>query len=131
MPITEQTIGGNFVALKVDASGAVAYYAHLKPQSVRVQIGQRVRSGEVLGLLGNSGNSTCPHLHFHLARVPSDAGLPEAAFRPLRASSMPYRVRTLGVFDGEACVPREGVLPAENDVVDPEGCAPRLKGQGR
>jgi len=43
-----------------------AGYAHLVPGSVRVERGERVREGEVLGLLGNSGNSDGPHLHFQL-----------------------------------------------------------------
>ncbi len=34
--------------------------------SVQVKKGQKVKAGEVLGKLGNSGNSNCPHLHFHL-----------------------------------------------------------------
>jgi murein DD-endopeptidase MepM/ murein hydrolase activator NlpD len=34
--------------------------------SICVQVGQRVRRGEVIGLLGNSGNSVGPHLHFHV-----------------------------------------------------------------
>jgi Peptidase family M23 len=41
-----------------------AIYAHMQPGSVRVKRGDRVASGEVLGRVGNSGNSTAPHLHF-------------------------------------------------------------------
>ena len=43
-----------------------AVYAHLKPGSVRVHRGDKVRQGQVLALCGNSGNSSEPHLHFHL-----------------------------------------------------------------
>jgi murein DD-endopeptidase MepM/ murein hydrolase activator NlpD len=70
--------GGNEVIIKLDAGVYVAY-GHLKPGSVRVEPGQRVRRGEVLGELGNSGQSTGPHLHFQLMTDPSilDAdGLP-------------------------------------------------------
>jgi murein DD-endopeptidase MepM/ murein hydrolase activator NlpD len=35
---------------------------------VRVKVGDRVKRGQVLGLVGNSGNSTGPHLHFHISR---------------------------------------------------------------
>jgi hypothetical protein len=69
---------GNHVILKL-GEGVFAGYAHLKPGSVRVHRGQRVRSGQVLGELGNSGNTTGPHLHFQLMNRPSllDAdGLP-------------------------------------------------------
>jgi murein DD-endopeptidase MepM/ murein hydrolase activator NlpD len=43
-----------------------AVYAHLKPDSLRVHRGDKVRKGQVLALCGNSGNSSEPHLHFHL-----------------------------------------------------------------
>lgn len=45
-----------------------AFYGHLLPGSLRVKPGDRVRRGQVIGRLGNSGNSTGPHLHFHNAR---------------------------------------------------------------
>lgn len=43
-----------------------AVYAHLQPGSLKVHKGEKVRQGQVLGLCGNSGNSSEPHLHFHL-----------------------------------------------------------------
>jgi len=46
--------------------GEVSVLAHLKLDSLRVKLGDHVRSGQVLGLSGNSGNSTRPHLHYHL-----------------------------------------------------------------
>lgn len=61
---------GNHVILKL-ASGPYALYAHLKPGSVRVKRGDRIRAGQVLGLVGNSGNTSEPHLHFHLMDGPS------------------------------------------------------------
>lgn len=67
MPValTNQTVSGNWVALDM-SGGRYAFYAHLQPASIRVRVGQRVRRGEVIGLLGNSGNSVGPHLHFHV-----------------------------------------------------------------
>ena len=53
--------------------------AHLQPRSVRVRVGQEVKSGEVLGLTGNSGNTSEPHLHVHLMngpRMEDSDGLP-------------------------------------------------------
>jgi murein DD-endopeptidase MepM/ murein hydrolase activator NlpD len=47
-------------------SNEYAVYAHLKPGSVRVDRGDKVRQGQVLALCGNSGNSSEPHFHFHL-----------------------------------------------------------------
>jgi murein DD-endopeptidase MepM/ murein hydrolase activator NlpD len=56
---------GNSVVLDL-GGGRFALYAHLQPRSVRVRKGERVRRGQVLGLVGNSGNSVAPHLHFHV-----------------------------------------------------------------
>ena len=73
VPITLETVGGNHVILDL-GGGRYAFYAHLQPGSVRVKSGDRVRRGQVLGLVGNSGNSTEPHLHFHLSDGNSPLG---------------------------------------------------------
>jgi len=65
VPITLETIGGNHVVLDL-GDGRYAFYAHLQPGSLRVKVGDRVKRGQVLALVGNSGNSTEPHLHFHV-----------------------------------------------------------------
>jgi len=57
--------GGNSVALEI-APGVYGFYAHFQPGSITVQVGDRVTTGQVLGLLGNTGNSGAPHLHFGL-----------------------------------------------------------------
>jgi hypothetical protein len=60
-----------------------SFLAHLKRGSLRVQRGQRVRSGEPLAQCGNSGRSSEPHVHFHLQTAPElgeGVGLP-AQFR--------------------------------------------------
>jgi murein DD-endopeptidase MepM/ murein hydrolase activator NlpD len=67
VPITLATAAGNQVSLDI-GGGFTAFYAHLQPGSVRVKVGDRVKRGQVLGLVGNSGNSTGPHLHFHISR---------------------------------------------------------------
>ena len=53
----------NFVRIVHD-DGTMALYAHLKPEGVLVRVGQRVRKAEVIGLSGNTGFTTGPHLHF-------------------------------------------------------------------
>ncbi len=79
VPITLETVGGNHVILDLGA-GHFAFYAHLQPGQIRVKTGDRVKRGQVLALLGNSGNSTEPHLHFHICNVNS----------PLAAEGLPY-----------------------------------------
>jgi murein DD-endopeptidase MepM/ murein hydrolase activator NlpD len=62
-------IAGNYV--KIDhGNGEYSFYAHLQPGSVRVHVGDRVHAGDVVGKLGSSGNSTEPHLHFHICDAP-------------------------------------------------------------
>ena len=66
VPMTLETVAGNHVILDV-GDGRYAFYGHLMPGSPRVHPGERVRRGDVIARLGNSGNSTGPHLHFHIA----------------------------------------------------------------
>ena len=61
---------GNHIILLI-APGHYALYAHLKPGSVRVKPGDRVTAGQVIAQVGNSGNTSEPHLHFHLMDGPS------------------------------------------------------------
>lgn len=62
--------GGNQIVLEV-APGEYLFLLHLKAGSIRVAAGQQVRRGEILARVGNSGNSTEPHLHLHLQDTPS------------------------------------------------------------
>lgn len=64
-PPTLADLPGNRVILRV-GPGRYLLYAHMKPGSVRVRVGERVRRGQVLGKLGNSGNSATPHVHFQV-----------------------------------------------------------------
>lgn len=64
---------GNFVRVKHD-DGTEGVYLHLKQGSVGVRAGQRVAVGSPLGLSGNTGNSSGPHLHFVVQRA-TEAGL--------------------------------------------------------
>lgn len=63
--ITLANIAGNYVTVRIGPR-RYATYAHLKRGSVRVRVGSRVAAGEVVGLLGNTGQSTAPHLHFQI-----------------------------------------------------------------
>jgi len=72
------TVGGNYVGIDI-GGGRYALYAHVQPGSLRVKVGDRVKRGQAIALLGNSGNSTEPHVHFQIADGPtflSSEGLP-------------------------------------------------------
>jgi hypothetical protein len=58
-------IPGNTVIIKT-INNEFLFFAHFKQNSIIVKQGQKVKQGELLGLCGNSGNSTEPHLHFHI-----------------------------------------------------------------
>ncbi len=74
---------GNSVVLDLGGRYALypryALYAHLQPGSIKVHRGDRVKRGQVIGLVGNSGNSVAPHLHFQMMDGPislASNGLP-------------------------------------------------------
>lgn len=82
---------GNYVALQL-ADGRYAFYEHLRKGSIRVAVGERVRTGQVIASLGFSGESTGPHLHFHVADASS----------PLGGEGLPFEIRWfvgLGRYD--------------------------------
>ncbi len=61
-------IPGNTIIIKT-AAGEYAFFAHFKQHTIVVKQGQKISPGDLLGLCGNSGNSSEPHLHFHLQNV--------------------------------------------------------------
>ncbi len=76
--ISLEEADGNSVILDI-GGGNHALYAHFQPGSIRVQEGDRVERGDVLALVGSSGNSLAPHLHFHVMDGPlslASNGLP-------------------------------------------------------
>jgi murein DD-endopeptidase MepM/ murein hydrolase activator NlpD len=72
MPL--ENASGNYVALDL-GNGRFAFYEHLRRGSISVRPGDRVRSGQVIGRLGNSGSTSIgPHLHFHVSDANSPLG---------------------------------------------------------
>jgi murein DD-endopeptidase MepM/ murein hydrolase activator NlpD len=65
-PMTRENGTGNLIGLRIDGEH-YAFYAHLEPGSIRVTLGQKVKKGDVLAKVGNTGNASGPHLHFHIA----------------------------------------------------------------
>lgn len=77
LPIDEAD--GNFVVLDI-RSGLFVNYAHMRPGSVTVKLGDKVRRGDQIGEVGNTGNSQAPHLHLHVMDSAS----------PLASNGLPY-----------------------------------------
>lgn len=95
---------GNHVIVRMRANPAIhALYAHLAPGSVAVEAGRTVRTGEPLGRVGHTGNSTAPHLHFQLMDA---ADL-------LRAGAIPCAFRAYEVRRGGRWVRVERGIPAK------------------
>jgi hypothetical protein len=102
--ITIETAAGNHVVLDI-GGGNFALYAHLETGSLRIKKGDHVKQGDVLGQLGNTGNTDAPHLHFHVMNGPF----------PLASSGLPYVFDRFGstgrlVLDDSFFAGRPGVL---------------------
>ncbi len=64
-PVTLDNIAGNHIVLKI-APNRFVTYAHLQRGSIKVRTGDHVHRGDVLALLGNSGNASGAHLHLQV-----------------------------------------------------------------
>lgn len=61
-------VGGNTVIIKT-TNNEFLVFCHFKHQSIKVKEGQKIKQGELLGLCGNTGNSSEAHLHFHIQNI--------------------------------------------------------------
>lgn len=101
VPITFENATGNHVVLDI-GGGHFVMYAHLQPRSLRIHVGDRVKRGQVIALLGNSGKSDAPHLHIQVTDGPE----------PLASEGVPF------VFDRFELL---GHLPSLKVLVDGTG----------
>ena len=62
-------VPGNLVVIK-HAEGEYSLFAHFKQNSIRVKVGDKVTKGRIIGLCGNSGNSSEAHLHYQFQNTP-------------------------------------------------------------
>ena len=119
---------GNSVILDLGEQ-RYALYAHMQPGTIQVRVGQRVVAGQLLGLVGNSGNSVAPHLHFQVMDRPSS----------LAANGLPYEMKgfeitgrspgtkafdeaeekggPLAVAPLSSALPRTGALPLDQLII--------------
>jgi murein DD-endopeptidase MepM/ murein hydrolase activator NlpD len=81
--LNRERYGGraNFIRILHD-DGTMALYAHLREEGALVRVGQRVRAGQQIGLSGNTGFTTGPHLHFVIQ-----------VNRGMKLESLPFRMR--------------------------------------
>jgi hypothetical protein len=113
---TIQMAAGNHAVIDI-GEGRYAFYAHMQPGSVRVKVGDKVVTGQVLGVLGNSGNSDAPHLHFHVMDGPS----------PLLSNGLPFVFTS---FKGQGALRDEKLLFAGREVnIDKSALAGAHKNQ--
>jgi hypothetical protein len=116
----EQYAGNHIVAVLGD--GNYALYAHLKTGSIKVEVGDRLNSGQVIASLGNTGNTDGPHLHFHIMSTPD----------PLRSNGLPFvlssfkldgRIASMAAEDaieaGKPAPMQPGVTPRDESAVSP------------
>lgn len=62
-------VPGNLLIIK-HTDGEYSLFAHFKQNSIRVKVGDKVKKGQIIGLCGNSGNSSEPHLHYQFQDAP-------------------------------------------------------------
>jgi hypothetical protein len=118
--ITLDNILGNYITLRIGPSDFVTY-AHLRSGSLKVALHQHVTRGAVIGMVGDSGQATAPHLHMQV----TDGSL------ALESEGIPFVFRQyvdLGPgatfeMDKHLSMPRGESLPEENEVVEFGGMA--------
>jgi Peptidase family M23 len=100
IPINFNDAAGNHVVVEIGPHRYVLY-AHMRPGTVRVKIGDHVSVGEIVGHVGNTGSSTEPHLHMHIDDQPSF----------LAGNGVPYEFT-----EGEASGPVEANVSSPNAI---------------
>lgn len=99
---------GNYVTQ--DLGGAhVALYAHMQPGSIMVKPGDHVQRGQVIGLVGNTGQSSEPHLHFHVMNEPGGPTALGGDGLPYVFDRLRYEARITGLEDDP---PKPEIVPA-------------------
>lgn len=104
-----EAVAGNHVVIELRDGAGFLWLVHLRKGSVRVEPGDAVAVGDQVGECGNSGNSTEPHVHVHVADSPR---WPVAQGLPIVFGG--YRVVTAG----EPGPPVVAGLPRNGEVIE-------------
>lgn len=79
--MTPDTVFGNYIVLDLGGQ-QFATYCHLQPGSLHVKVGDHVRRGQVLAMIGDSGDARQPHVHFQV----------QTSANPLAGEGVPYLI---------------------------------------
>lgn len=105
-PLPIEQGSGNYVVLDL-GHGRFAFYEHLRHKSILVQTGERVRTGQVIAQLGNSGSTSAgPHLHFHVADANATLAAEGQPFVFHRFEHLGAYRSLEALFAGEPWIPR-------------------------
>ncbi|OAB27760.1 peptidase M23 [Paenibacillus macquariensis subsp. macquariensis] len=99
------SLEGNYVYIEIEETGTYLLLNHLKKDSVLVKVGDKVKPGDLLGRVGNSGSTSEPHLHIHHQRQN-----PTKTIHPVIAEGLPLFFRDLNVSS----------MPRKGDVITPQ-----------
>jgi hypothetical protein len=112
--ITRDNLLGNFATLRI-APGCYVTYAHLQKGSLKITMNQHVTRGTVIALLGNSGQSTAPHLHLQV--TDGNGGLESEGIPFVFRAFTDLGSGTTYETDTHPSTPRANALPPKDEVV--------------
>jgi len=101
-----QAVAGNYVIMEC-SENKYAFFAHFKTDSISVKSGEFIKKGHILGKVGHTGNSTAPHLHFHIMDN----------INPIIAKGIPCVFEQYEKFYGNAWEKIENGIPSDKDII--------------
>lgn len=106
---TTDAPGGNGVILDI-GNGLYLVHGHMQPGSIPadITVGATVTVGQLLGKIGNSGNSFEPHLHIHVCDKPSFVA----------SQGMPFVFSSFNLIEGAVSTPRTNEHPLLNETIE-------------